>query len=93
MLALTLWQGQGPVADYYFAGPYGHYDRQYANRCLAVSPYRHDAVQAMADDGVLTLTPVTGGTTLRLGPAEDSSTHPLRPLDRATRAVLDEHGC
>lgn len=47
----------------------------------------------MVDDGALTVTPVEGGTTLRLGPAEDGSTHPLRPLDRATRAVLDEYGC
>lgn len=93
VIAFMVWQGQGPVADYYFAGPYDRYDRQYADGCLAASPYRHDAVQAMVDDGVLTVTPVEGGTTLRLGPAEDGSTHPLRPLDRATRAVLDEYGC
>ncbi|WP_435057677.1 hypothetical protein [Streptomyces sp. bgisy060] len=93
VLALTVWQGQGTVADYYFAGPYDRYDRQYANGCLAAGPYRHDAVQAMVDDGVLTVTPVEGGTPLRLGPAEDGSMHPLRPLDRATRAVLDEYGC
>ncbi|MGY4963645.1 hypothetical protein [Streptomyces sp. 900105245] len=92
-LALTLWQGQGPVADYYFAGPYDRYDREYADGCLAASPYRRDAVQATADDGVLTVTPIEGGPTLRLGPAKDGSTHPLRPLDRATRAVLDEYGC
>ncbi|MGD1220588.1 hypothetical protein AB9Q10_19410 [Streptomyces krungchingensis] len=93
VIAFTVGQGQGPVADYYFAGPYDRYDRQYANGCLAASPYRHDAVRAMVNDGVLTVTPVSGGTTLRLGPAEDGSTHPLRPLDRATRAVLDEYGC
>ncbi|MFD9773378.1 hypothetical protein ACFWXE_24055 [[Kitasatospora] papulosa] len=93
VVAITVWQGQGPVADYYFAGPYDRYDRQYANGCLAASPYRHDAVRAMVDDGVLTVTPVAGGATLRLGPAEDGGTHPLRPLDRATRAVLDEYGC
>lgn len=93
LIAFTVWQGQGPVADYYFAGPYDRYDRQYANGCLATSPYRHDAVQATVEDGVLTVTPVSGGTTLRLGPAEDGSTHPLRALDQATRAVLDEHGC
>ncbi|MFI6118034.1 hypothetical protein [Kitasatospora sp. NPDC051164] len=93
VLAFTVWQGQGPVADYYFAGPYDRYDRQYADGCLAASPYRHDAVQAMVDDGVLTVTPVEGGTTLRLGPAKDGSTHPLRPIDRATRALLDEYKC
>ncbi|MFD8416889.1 hypothetical protein ACFV2Q_35010 [Streptomyces sp. NPDC059650] len=37
----------------------------------------------MVNDGVLTITPVSGGTTLRLGPAQDGSTHPLRPLDPA----------
>ncbi len=47
----------------------------------------------MVEDGVLTVTPVSGGSTLRLGPAKDGSMHPLRPLDQATRAVLDEHGC
>jgi hypothetical protein len=93
VIAFAVWQSQGPVADYYFAGPHDRYERQYANGCLAASPYRHDAVQAMVDDGVLTVTPVEGGTTLRLGPAEDGSTHPLRPLDRPTRAVLDEYGC
>lgn len=93
VIAFTVWQGQEPVADYYFAGPYDRYDRQYANGCLAASPYRHDAVQAMVDDGVLTVTPVEGGTTLRLGPAEDGSTHPLRPLDRPTQAVLDKYRC
>ncbi|MFE0774307.1 hypothetical protein [Streptomyces sp. NPDC058861] len=93
VIAFVVWQGQGPVADYYFAGPYDRYDRQYADGCLAASPYRHDAVQAMVDNGVLTVTPVEGGTALRLGPAEDGSTHPLRPLDRPTRVVLDEYGC
>lgn len=93
VLAFTVWQGQGPTADYFFAGPYERYDRQYSDGCLAASPYRHDAVQATADDGVLTVTPVKGGTTLRLGPAQDGSRHPLRPLDQATRAVLDEYGC
>ncbi|MEU8544563.1 hypothetical protein AB0C52_31980 [Streptomyces sp. NPDC048717] len=93
VIAFTVWQGQGPVANYYFAGPYDRYDRQYANGCLAASPYRHNAVQATVDDGVLTVTPVKGGTTLHLGPAKRGSTHPLRPLDRATRAVLDKSGC
>ncbi|WP_331729123.1 hypothetical protein OG592_43340 (plasmid) [Streptomyces avidinii] len=93
LVAFVVWQGQGPVASYFFAGPYDRYDRQYADACLAASPYQHDAVQAMIEDGVLTVTPVSGGSTLRLGPAKDGSTHPLRPLDRATRAVLDEYGC
>ncbi|ATZ22034.1 hypothetical protein SLAV_38870 [Streptomyces lavendulae subsp. lavendulae] len=92
-MAFAVWHGQAPVADYYFAGPYDRHDREYANGCLAASPYRHDTVQATADDGVLTVTPVAGGATLRLGPAEDGSTHPLRPLDKATQAVLAEYGC
>ncbi|MFF3214123.1 hypothetical protein ACFYYB_26040 [Streptomyces sp. NPDC002886] len=69
------------------------YEREYADGCLASSPYRRDSVQSMADAGVLTVTPVHGGRTLRLGLAENGSTHPLRPLDPATRTVLDEHGC
>ncbi|MCZ4603553.1 hypothetical protein O3S80_07140 [Streptomyces sp. Lzd4kr] len=93
MVAFVVWQGQEPVADYFYAGPYERYERQYADGCLATSPYRRDAVQAMVDDGVLTVTPVTGGTTLRLGPAEDGSVHPLRPLDLATRSVLHKYGC
>ncbi|MFD8731448.1 hypothetical protein [Streptomyces sp. NPDC059611] len=91
--ALMLWQGQGSVSSYYFAGPYERYEREYADECLAASPYRHESVRSMVDGGVLTVTPLSGGTTLRLGPAEDGSTHPLRPQDRATRAVLDEYGC
>ncbi|MER6031121.1 hypothetical protein [Streptomyces sp. NPDC001851] len=47
----------------------------------------------MVDDGVLTVIPVEGGTTLRLRPAGDGSARRLRPLDRATRTVLDEYGC
>ncbi|MEU5137116.1 hypothetical protein [Streptomyces californicus] len=93
LAAIVLWQGQGPVASYFFAGPYERYEREYANECLAASPYRRETVRSMIDDGVLTVTPLSGGTTLRLGPAEDGSTHPLRPQDRATRAVLDEYGC
>ncbi|WP_407842063.1 hypothetical protein ACE1OC_42685 (plasmid) [Streptomyces sp. DSM 116496] len=93
LIALVVWQGQGPIASHYFAGPYERYEREYANGCLASSPYQHDTVQAMVDGGVLTVTPTSGGPTLRLGPAEDGGTHPLRPLDQATRAVLDEHGC
>ncbi|WP_416962558.1 hypothetical protein [Streptomyces sp. Agncl-13] len=93
LIALVVWQGQGPVASYYFAGPYERYEREYANGCLAASPYRHDAVQATADGGVLVVTPISGETTLRLGPAEDGGTHPLGPLDQATREVLDRYGC
>lgn len=93
VIAFAVSQYQGPVADYYFAGPYDRYKREYANGCLAASPYRHDAVHALVDGGVLTVTPVGGGPTLRLGPAADGSTHPLRPLDRATRDILDEYGC
>ncbi|MFF8535930.1 hypothetical protein ACF07B_28920 [Streptomyces sp. NPDC015532] len=93
LMAFVVWQGQGPVAEYYFAGPYDRYDRQYANSCLAASPYRHDAVQATTEAGVLVVTPISGETTLRLGPAQDGGTHPLRPLDQATRKVLDRYGC
>lgn len=38
LIALVVWQGQGPVASYYFAGPYERYEREYANGCLAASP-------------------------------------------------------
>ncbi|MFI6688389.1 hypothetical protein [Streptomyces sp. NPDC050485] len=93
LVAILVWQGQSSLASYYFAGPYDRYDREYANECLAASPYRHDTIQAMVDDGVLKVTPMSGGTTLRLGPANDGSTHPLQPLDQATRAVLNEYGC
>ncbi len=93
LMAFVVWQGQGPVAEYYFAGPYDRYDREYANSCLAASPYRRDAVQATADNGVLVVTPISGETTLRLGPAEDGGTHPLRPLDQTTQKVLDRYGC
>jgi hypothetical protein len=93
VIAFTVWQSQGPVADYYFAGPYDRYEREYATGCLAASSYRHNAVQATVNNKVLTVTPVSGGTTLRLGPAEDGSTHPLRPLDQATQTVLDKYGC
>ncbi|MBK3580447.1 hypothetical protein JHN63_43020 [Streptomyces sp. MBT65] len=86
-------QWQGPIADHFFAGPYDRFEREYADDCLAASPYRRDAVQERVEDRVLTVTPVSGGTTLRLGPAEDGGTHPLRPVDRATRAVLDQYGC
>ncbi|MFE3558357.1 hypothetical protein ACFXKW_26375 [Streptomyces sp. NPDC059193] len=93
LLALMVWQGQGPLAEHFFAGPYDRYEREYANGCLAVTPYQHNAVQATVTDGVLVINPTNGGPTLRLGPAENGGTHPLRPLDQATRTVLDEHGC
>ncbi|WP_331736135.1 hypothetical protein OG605_39005 (plasmid) [Streptomyces xanthophaeus] len=93
LIAFVVWQGQGPVASYFFAGPYDRYEREYANSCLAASPYRRDAVQATVDDGVLVVTPISGGTTLRLGPAKDGGTHPLQPLDQATRKALDRYGC
>ncbi|MFE4206119.1 hypothetical protein ACFRSX_32625 [Streptomyces goshikiensis] len=93
LLALSVWQGQGPVADHFFAGPYERYERELADGCLAASPYRSDAVQTRVDHGVLLVTPTSQGTTLRLGPAEDGSTHPLRPVDAATRRVLDDLRC
>lgn len=93
LLALAVWQGQGPVADHFFAGPYERYERELAHGCLAASPYRSDAVQTRVDHGVLLVTPTSQGTTLRLGPAEDGSTHPLRPVDAATRKVLDDFRC
>ncbi|MFE2168898.1 hypothetical protein ACFXB3_28175 [Streptomyces sp. NPDC059447] len=77
-----------------FPGPYERYKREYADGCLKSSAYQRDMVQAMVDDGVLTVTPTSGATTLRLGPAKNgSSTQPLRPLDQATQAVLNEHKC
>ncbi|MEU6349947.1 hypothetical protein ABZ896_11535 [Streptomyces sp. NPDC047072] len=93
LVALSAGQQQGPVADYFFAGPYDRYAREYADDCLAASPYRTDAVQSRVEDRVLIVTPINGGTTLRLGPAEDGGIHPLHAVDRATRAVLDRYGC
>jgi len=93
LTATVVWQVQGPVAGYFFAGPYERYERQYTDGCLAASPYRADAIQAVVHGGVLVVTPISGDTTLRLGPAEDGGTHPLHPLDRATRDVLAEYGC
>lgn len=45
LLAFAVWQGQGPVAVHFFAGPYERYERELARRCLAASLYRTDAVQ------------------------------------------------
>ncbi|WP_328373194.1 hypothetical protein OG800_49850 (plasmid) [Streptomyces sp. NBC_00445] len=91
--AIMVWQAQAPLAGYYFAGPYERFDRQFLDGCLAASPYRSDAVRSHVDDRVLVVTPINGETPLRLGPAEDGSTHPLRPLNDATRTVLDRYGC
>ncbi|MFE5677279.1 hypothetical protein ACFQ7B_31485 [Streptomyces erythrochromogenes] len=52
---------------------------------LSASPYRSDAVQTRVEHGVLLVTPTNQGTPLRLGPAEDGSTHALRPVDAETR--------
>lgn len=93
LAGIVLWQGQGPVAAHFFAGPHDRFQSQYASACLAAGDYRHDAVRTEVTQGVLTVTPVRGGTTLRLGPAEKGGMHPLRPLDQATRAVPDTYGC
>nr|MDT0519929.1 hypothetical protein [Streptomyces sp. DSM 41633] len=93
LLAMVVWQGQGPVAEHLFAGPYERFERELGDGCLSVSPYRSGAVQTRVEDGVLFVTPTSQGTTLRLGPAEDGSTHPLRPVDAATSKVLDDFGC
>ncbi|MEV7465295.1 hypothetical protein AB0O20_02125 [Streptomyces kronopolitis] len=93
LAALLVGHWQQPVADHFFAGPYDRYEREYANGCLAASPYRHDTIQSRVEDRVLIVVPIGGGTTLRLGPAEEGGMHPLRPLDRATRTELDKYGC
>ncbi|MEU9744773.1 hypothetical protein [Streptomyces niveus] len=93
LAAIAVWQVQGPLAGRFFAGPYERYERQYSDGCLAASPYRTDAIQSQVNDRTLVVTPISGVTTLRLGPAEDHGTHPLRPLDQATRAVLARYGC
>lgn len=90
LAAIVVWQVQEPLASHFFAGPY---ERQYSDGCLAASPYRTDAIQSQVNDGTLVVTPISGETTLRLGPAEDHGTHPLRPLDQATGAVLARYGC
>ncbi|MFC8944042.1 hypothetical protein [Streptomyces rochei] len=41
----------------------------------------------------LVIRPISGDATLRLGPAEDGGTHPLRPQDLGTREVLERYGC
>jgi hypothetical protein len=91
--ALLVGQQQRPVARHYFAGPYDRYEREYSDGCLAASPYRSDTIRSQVTGTTLLVMPTAGGQELRLGPAEDGGTQPLRPLDRATRAVLDKYGC
>ncbi|GKQ33473.1 hypothetical protein [Streptomyces sp. A012304] len=91
--AYLVMQVQGPVAGYFFAGPFERYEREFSDGCLAASPYRDDAIQSEVADRTLVIRPISGDTTLRLGPAEDGGTHPLRPQDRGTREVLERYGC
>jgi hypothetical protein len=91
--AIALWMAQGPVTAYYFAGPMDRYERQYTDGCLAASPYRSDQVQSQLIDATLVVRPISGGPTLRLGPAKEGGTDHLRPLDHATRSVLERYGC
>ncbi|MDX5566271.1 hypothetical protein PYK79_27125 [Streptomyces sp. ID05-04B] len=91
--AYLVMQVQGPVAGYFFAGPFERYEREFSDGCLAASPYRDDAIQSEVAGGTLVIRPISGDTTLRLGPAEDGGTHPLRPQDRGTREVLERYGC
>lgn len=93
LAAFLVGNWQQPVADHYFAGPYVRYEREYANGCLATSPYRDETIQSRVKDRVLIVVPIGGGTTLRLGPAEEGGMHPLRSVDGATRTVLDKYGC
>ncbi|ATM24650.1 hypothetical protein SMD44_p10151 (plasmid) [Streptomyces alboflavus] len=93
LAAYAVMQLQGPVAGYFFADPLDRYERQFTDRCLAASPYRIDSIQTQVVDRTLVVRPISGETDLRLGPAEDGSTHPLRPQDQATRAVLEKYGC
>lgn len=91
--AYLVMQVQGPVSGYFFSGPFERYERQFSDGCLAASPYRRDAIQSEVADGRLVVRPISGDTTLRLGPAEDGGTHPLRPQDSGTRKVLERYGC
>lgn len=84
---------RGPVTAYYFADPIDRYQRQYTDGCLAAGPYQLDQIQTQLVDATLVVRPLNGETTLRLGPAKESGTDPLRPLDRATRSVLNQYGC
>ncbi|MGA5442428.1 hypothetical protein ACPCKW_23320 [Streptomyces griseoincarnatus] len=92
--AVIVWQVQTPVVDHFYPGDaYERYQRQYTDGCLAASPYRIDAVQSNVEDGVLVVRPLSGEATLRLGPAREAGTDPLRPLDRTTRTALEKYGC
>ncbi|MEU0108340.1 hypothetical protein ABZ313_23680 [Streptomyces sp. NPDC006251] len=92
--AVIVWQVQGPVVEHFYPGDaYERYQRQYTDGCLAAGPYRIDAVQSHVENEVLVVRPISGEATLRLGPAREAGTDPLRPLDRTTRTVLEEYGC
>ncbi|MCX4682229.1 hypothetical protein OG413_44415 [Streptomyces sp. NBC_01433] len=91
--ACVVMQVQGPVAGYFFADALDRFERQFTNGCLAASPYRLDEIQSQTVGKTLVVRPISGDTTLRLEPAEDGGTHPLRPQDSDTRAVLEKYGC
>lgn len=92
--AVIVWQVQGPVVEHFYPGDaYERYQRQYTDGCLAAGPYRIDAVQSHIEDEVLVVRPISGDPVLRLGPAREAGTDPLRPLDRTTRTVLEQYGC
>ncbi|NEB75987.1 hypothetical protein G3I40_12255 [Streptomyces sp. SID14478] len=92
--AIAVFKAQVPIVEYFYVGgPMERYERQYGDGCLATSPYRMGKIQTVAQDGELTVRPIDGGVTLRLGPARQHGTEPLRPLDAATRTALDRHGC
>ncbi|WP_280909153.1 hypothetical protein [Streptomyces sp. SAI-090] len=92
--AVIVWQVQGPVADHFYPGDaYERYQRQYTDGCLAAGPYRVDAVQTHIEGEVLVVRPISGDPVLRLGPAREAGTDPLRPLNRTTHTVLEQYGC
>ncbi|MGW1041040.1 hypothetical protein [Streptomyces sp. NPDC002547] len=92
--AVIVWQVQGPVVEHFYPGDaYERYQRQYTDGCLAAGPYRIDAVQSHVEHEVLVVRPISGDPVLRLGPAREAGTDPLRPLDRTTRTVLEQYGC
>ncbi|WP_330351800.1 hypothetical protein [Streptomyces sp. NBC_00582] len=92
-VAYLVMQVQGPVTGYFFADPLDRFERQFTSSCLAASPYRLDEIQSETVGKTLVVRPISGDTTLRLGPAEDGGTHPLSPRDSATRTVLAKYGC
>lgn len=91
--AYLVMQVQGPVVGYFFDDSLHRFERQFASSCLAASPYRLDEIQSETIGKTLTVRPISGGTTLYFRPAEEGGTHPLRPLDGNTRAVLKKYGC